>query len=128
MAANPADPVLTDLDLFWGNRERLLRTIRRWDGPAIAFDLFEACAVTTGCDERRAFQKALERLVTEGLVVRRPFVSYAYRTGYFDPQADGARFEYEAAPWTRPARGFFEAIRVYAERFDVGSRSMQRSR
>ncbi len=100
--------------------------MRRWDGPAIAYDLFEARDVAVDSDERRACQKALARLVEEGLVVSRPFDSHAHRTGYFDPHADGARFEYEAAPWRRPERGFFEAWRVYVETFDVGSRSLRR--
>ncbi len=108
------DPVLMDLQDFWGYRERLLRTLRRWDGPAIAYDLFEALDVGHRTTESNAAQKALERLVADGLVHRHRYVSHSRTTGYFDPHADGARFQYVAAPWNRPRRGYFEAIRVGA--------------
>ncbi len=90
------DPVMRDVRSFWGWRERLLRTIRRWDGPVTAYDLFDALEIEHNSDDGCAAQKALERLVADGLVCREPVRLFGHVQIHFGSN-QGAKYEYSAA-------------------------------
>ncbi len=90
-----SDPVVRDVERYWGHRETILRTIRRWDGPLTAYELFDALGINHGTTESNAAQKALSRLVEEGLVMQEPVRVFSHLQIYFSGR-QGAKYEYTA--------------------------------
>lgn len=90
------DPVLVAVERYWGTRARLLRLLQRWDGWAYACELADTLDIERDSKERNSVVVELRRMVAAGLVIRRPFVSYA-ALQFYESGAEGAKYEYRAA-------------------------------